>query len=591
MSFSYLLTRRRHLQLVLILIVLHGVLLLGPDNGSAQALFIIEVGLTLMWQPILRAEMRISALGAVVLALLISLVTLFFGWATLALWVMLLAGVVGGKIFVYDHPATRFIYLGALGYLVTALMMLVLPGIFPDPNFPFEIVSIGSLWLAPALLLMMLGFALRADQHRESLAEKVRDSGEVIDFIYSAFVFLLLAGLFLGALAFMSLTHIGLLPAMMSVLMLFGLSFLALGWAWNPHARFVGIGNLFSRQVMSLGLPLERWLHDLAIGVKSSTPDEAGVQALMASAGQSLINNLAWIQGGDWRDDSSHAHGAFGAAAAKLNRSEFRYDNLVIGLYTERTPPPTLLWHLDLLGRVLAQFYDDKQRSVELRRLTYVEAVHNTGARLTHDMRNLLQSLEVLCAVAEDENTEPAGLVVLARRQLPALRQRLAVTLEKLRVPREETSPTRRAADWFDSHYQYAALGVICRLEPAAVEMAVPVNLFDSAAENLIYNALNKTSAEGNKPTVMMTLDVCAGKPCLAVEDNGAAIAPELAARLFGGPLPSENGLGIGLYQLARQAQLNGFCLRLACNQPGCVRFALLTANCPPNVAPGAANT
>ncbi|MBK9349497.1 MAG: hypothetical protein IPN05_04595 [Sulfuritalea sp.] len=48
-----------------------------------------------------------------------------------------------------------------------------------------------------------------------------------------------------------------------------------------------------------------------------------------------------------------------------------------------------------------------------------------------------------------------------------------------------------------------------------------------------------------------------------------------LAAALFLGPVSSESGYGIGLYQAARHAQAAGYCLELAENRAGRVCFRL----------------
>ncbi|MBE0616260.1 MAG: sensor histidine kinase, partial [Burkholderiales bacterium] len=52
----------------------------------------------------------------------------------------------------------------------------------------------------------------------------------------------------------------------------------------------------------------------------------------------------------------------------------------------------------------------------------------------------------------------------------------------------------------------------------------------------------------------------------MEVSDAGNAIAPEIAAELLRGPVPSESGLGIGLYQVARQAEACGYKLALTHN-------------------------
>ena len=57
--------------------------------------------------------------------------------------------------------------------------------------------------------------------------------------------------------------------------------------------------------------------------------------------------------------------------------------------------------------------------------------------------------------------------------------------------------------------------------------------------------------------------------------DAGGAIAPHIAAELLRGPVPSDSGLGIGLYQVARQAAASGYSLVLAHNAEGKVSFVL----------------
>jgi C4-dicarboxylate-specific signal transduction histidine kinase len=61
----------------------------------------------------------------------------------------------------------------------------------------------------------------------------------------------------------------------------------------------------------------------------------------------------------------------------------------------------------------------------------------------------------------------------------------------------------------------------------------------------------------------------------LTVSDDGQAIAPSLASALLNEPVNSEDGLGIGLYHAARQADGVGYSLVLAENRPGRVAFAL----------------
>ena len=63
----------------------------------------------------------------------------------------------------------------------------------------------------------------------------------------------------------------------------------------------------------------------------------------------------------------------------------------------------------------------------------------------------------------------------------------------------------------------------------------------------------------------------------LTICDTGNAIQNAVATRLFAAPVPSQTGLGIGLYQASKQAQQLGYTLTLANNSDGRVCFELAT--------------
>jgi C4-dicarboxylate-specific signal transduction histidine kinase len=61
--------------------------------------------------------------------------------------------------------------------------------------------------------------------------------------------------------------------------------------------------------------------------------------------------------------------------------------------------------------------------------------------------------------------------------------------------------------------------------------------------------------------------------------DNGAPVPATIVTKLFDSAVPSQTGLGIGLYQAARHAERLGYRLRLSCNEPGRVCFTLARKN------------
>jgi sensor histidine kinase regulating citrate/malate metabolism len=101
----------------------------------------------------------------------------------------------------------------------------------------------------------------------------------------------------------------------------------------------------------------------------------------------------------------------------------------------------------------------------------------------------------------------------------------------------------------------------------------LPRELFDSAADNLIQNAINKRKQQ--ESFAIAVSFSCGDRAVLEVCDAGKAIASETARELLRGPVPSDSGLGIGLYQVARQAESLGFILALAHNADSRVSFVL----------------
>ena len=174
-------------------------------------------------------------------------------------------------------------------------------------------------------------------------------------------------------------------------------------------------------------------------------------------------------------------------------------------------------WHVDWLLRLAIEFYLVKLQTYQLQRLGYVQAIYETGARVTHDVKNLLQSLQTLCYAANQPG-DPAQVAALLGRQLPQIADRLKATLEKLQSPQIEAPEQRESG------------------------LAIWVVFADG---------------------------------CLAVSDNGSAVADAVADALFCQPVKSDDGLGIGLYHAGRQADGAGYTLALTENRPGAVTFSL----------------
>ena len=362
------------------LAALYLVLWQGPHSLLGRTLFIAHLGLFMLWQPFVQTERRLSptSLMAVVAVALLAGAYLK-GWM-IVLWIMMLAGIIGGKVLLYGSRASRLFYLFALAFLLLALMIMAAPMAVPIAKPPAEILWLGFTGLPLVLMLMAL---LPPGQE----VEKAR---EVVDFVSSLFVFLLLTVLMLGSLAAMLLLGSGYIEAMLQTLLVTGLTLLLLGLVSNPRTGFAGIGSMISRYMLSIGLPMEQWLQALSnLALREEDP-----QAFLEQACVEIAQRLPWVRGGEWI--AGRSSGSFGILEGR--RSEFSHGGMVLVFYTLHSPSPTLIWHYNLLAQLLAQFHADKQRAVELKQLSYLQAIHETGARLTHDVKNLLQSLNALCS-------------------------------------------------------------------------------------------------------------------------------------------------------------------------------------------------
>ena len=163
------------------------------------------------------------------------------------------------------------------------------------------------------------------------------------------------------------------------------------------------------------------------------------------------------------------------------------------------------------------------------------------------------------------------------RRQLPVITQRLQQTLDKLRAPaRDNASAVQARSWWHDLQRSYVGQNIDFRAGEISGEALLPRGLFDGAADNLIQNALGKRKLQGD--LAISVSFACGDSARLEVCDAGRAISAATARELLRGPVASDTGLGIGLYQVARHADVSGFSLTLAHNVDGEVAFVLFGA-------------
>lgn len=552
-------TRHEYRVLALMLALLHLALWDGLEGALARSLMLAHLGLFLIWQPVWNREMRLpwKSLPAFVLAALGFVIWL--DWALMTFWLLLLIGIVGGRVTA--GRTDRMAYLGTLVFLITELLVGSVPSMFRlDPEIEID---------------ALLGYGLLAFPAALSIMPAHADAGGLrrpVDFLYGLSLSMLGAILALGSLLLTYYTGIPYFLALLKSIVAVAVFLLAISWLWSPLAGFSGLGQLWQRYLLNIGTPFEEWLGHIArSAARLETPHE-----FLESAMAELVD-LPWVTGAEWElRGERRSIGRATAHAFRLTSGELHFV-----VYARWPLGTALLLHGKLLMQLVGHFHQAKERERELARNAHLQAVHETGARVTHDIKNLLQSLQTLTGALEtssDGNRVEAR--ALLERQLPHLTRRLQLALDKLQMPAEPPTVECIARDW------WAALlarkqGEDIRFEAdIAADRLVPVDCFDSVVENLIENARFKQLAE---PGVEIRVRLVAREDelRLTVCDSGSAIDPEVARELFRHPVRSRTGLGIGLYQAARQAETLGYRLSLASSREGRVCFELAAKYAP----------
>jgi len=539
------LPRHEHRTLALMLGFVHLTVISGVSSELAIPLMLAHLGLFLIWQPLLSHRLRLDARSVIIVTVLMLVIIGTLNWALLSLWLLMLIGLLSGRV--NATPRQRYANLSALIFLLLELMIGCIPKIFDlaaASTEPHMIFNYG-LGLLPVVLFLM-----PAGEHPQQSAQSV-------DFLHSLAGLFLTVVLILGGLTVTLATGTAYSLALLETV--FGMAgFLILvAWLWAPIAGFSGLGQIWERYVQNAGTPFELWLNQL----QDSANRTHGTQEFLQRA-VSLLNELPWVTGVEWQADEHH--GQVGELSGPVFTSATA--ELRIRLHTHRPMGATLMLHAHLLVQMISHFYRAKEREATLARQAHLHAIYETGARMTHDIKNLLQALQTMTgALATPGHRDAEALNRLVSRQLPHISRRLELALEKLRSPQQVSAEWQTASRWwrdFAERHGDSDLHLDADLQE---DPQIPADLFHSVADNLLDNIRFKRQLETDIE-VSVQFSTCARGARLAISDTGSPIPATLARQLFAGIVSSNAGLGIGLYQAAQQASESGYELDLAEN-------------------------
>src|SRR5436305_12888178 len=138
------------------LLLLHVAVFRGVADPWARALLLAHLGLLLLWQPFLRAEQRVSPTQGLILSFVAFGLMLRLDWWLLAFWVVIIAGLVGGKVYQHHAKWERRCYLVMLLYLLALVAIAILPEIAPRREITPEIRQAAAYGLPVLCVLIAL---------------------------------------------------------------------------------------------------------------------------------------------------------------------------------------------------------------------------------------------------------------------------------------------------------------------------------------------------------------------------------------------------------------------------------------------------
>jgi signal transduction histidine kinase len=534
--------------------MLHALVWFVELEPLRAALTPVLYGLLLLWQPLWSKDTRVNRPPQLAAIFLLLLFSYFYLNESLVFISLLISGLIGSRLF--SDSAYRSFDLTAISILIIEMAIGIIPETFEPIEIPPQFASYIQILLM--LSILVLFFAPVKDETRQQRSQ--------IDLMHGILSTSLIFITLLGGIVINVLYGVDYIDGLL--LTVFIVSTLAIGisWFWNPGVGYSGLGVLWNRYAMTIGGPFETWINSLTTLIEE--PYLSANEFLQAAC-EHLVEN-DWLNGIQWQlEGLTILAGEKKGVAFEHRLSE----TILTTIYFKSDPGQALRQHTILLIRMAYQFYLAKLNQDRIRAQEHFETIHHTGARLTHDIKNMLQSIKASIDIVQSDpksNREKSNR--LLKKNLDQISTRLESTLERFSAPELSTSIRVEAVSVWTARLQNENNDPKLTYQiDITLDHSIPTDMFDSVVNNLLNNALKK--AEVDK----IVIDVIANRDMIMVTvcDNGLPIDPELENRLFIKPVSSGDGMGIGLYQSAIMARSFNYELDLANNRNARVCFSL----------------
>ena len=535
------------------LLAYHVLIWLVDESQLKFALSLILYGLFLLWQPLWSKEAKVDKRPVVFIAVFFTSITFFFTNESLVFFGLILSGLIGSRLL--SQNSFRSFDLLALSIIILEMVV----GLVPDTFRQIELPALFADYMQTIILIPILLFYFAPNpDHRKPQRSQV-------DLMHGLLTATLIFIVLLGGIVINLLYGVDYIDGLLLTVFIVATLTIGISWFWNPGVGYSGIGVLWNRYAMTIGGPFETWINTLTTLIEE--PYLSPAEYLEAACDHLVEND--WLNAIEWSLKNQKIQ-AGNMAGTRLEHQ--LADDVTVVLYFKSNPGAALEQHTILLIRMAYQFYLAKLNQEKMRAQEHFATIHHTGARLTHDIKNILQSIKASLSIL-DRDSDTTESEHLLQANLNQIGKRLESTLNKLKAPALNTQIVLvDCKHWLErTRKQYRSNKRLQFHSDIENNINLPIDLFDSVIENLLNNALKKPSAKQIDVRLMSSENVVV----LSVCDNGDAIEAGIEENLFTQPVSSGTGMGIGLYQAAIMALAFNYELELSQNEPGRVCFNL----------------
>jgi len=546
-------THYEHQALALLLLLLHTLVWYVEYPPLRASLTLVLYGLFFLWQPLWRKDVAVNRPSQLIALLALLLFSYFYLNESLIFFSLMISGLIGSRLF--NNTSNRAFDLTALAILILEMSIGIVPLTFAQIELPTDFDLYIQFLLLGAILIMFFAPMHETPQPKRSQVDLMHGM------LSASLIFLSL----LGGIVINLLYGVDYLDGLLLTVFLVSTMALGISWFWNPGVGYSGLGVLWNRYTMTIGSPFETWINTLTILIEEPY---ISAQEFLQAACEHLVEN-DWLNGIQWKI------GKVSVGAGERDGVPFNYpmsQHVEVTVHFKSDPGQALQQHTILLLRMAYQFYLAKLTQEKMRAQEHFETIHHTGARLTHDIKNILQSIKTAISIVQTQPSDPQKSARLLNQNLGQISERLESTLQKLKTPQLNTSINLVSIEqWSRSLIREKSFAGCAYKVDIQFDHHIPQDLFDSVINNLLTNAQKKQETQ----EIIVQIIANAEMINVTVCDDGNKIEQETEQDLFIKPVSSGQGMGIGLYQSAIMARTLAYELDLTSNQDGKVCFSL----------------